>query len=113
MDQESPSLTQDNKEILLCEDISIAELIVCQHSVRNLSIIPPLIRYVRGGGKFTNQPLIVVVKFDDNRLYLWDGHHRVVSIHLGTMIKKIHDRKATRSKISSIANISYRIKLRT
>ncbi len=39
--------------------------------------------HVKNGGSFTIPPHIVIVKFDDQRLYIHDGHHRVLAIYLG------------------------------
>lgn len=35
------------------------------------------------GGVFTAPPLVVVVRYDDGKHYVHDGHHRVLAIYCG------------------------------
>lgn len=69
------------------DDIKLDDLIITQHSVRDKSLISTLVHYVKQGQRFTSPPLIVVVKFDDDKLYINDGHHRVLAIYLGNFFK--------------------------
>eukprot|EP01094_Clydonella_sp_ATCC50884_P007414 TRINITY_DN16593_c0_g1_i1.p2 TRINITY_DN16593_c0_g1~~TRINITY_DN16593_c0_g1_i1.p2 ORF type:complete len:231 (+),score=71.94 TRINITY_DN16593_c0_g1_i1:82-693(+) len=72
------------------DKIPIDRLVVTQSSVREPSLLPPMVEFVRGGGVFEGERgekwggLVVLVRFvDDGRTYVFDGHHRVVACWLG------------------------------
>lgn len=77
--------------------IEIDKLIVTQFSLRHHDQIPGMVQFVKNGG-FWNQhslenyaklnslkvsPLISISLFEDNKMYIHDGHHRISSVYLG------------------------------
>jgi len=61
------------------EPIAIENLIVTQNSVRAPDSIEKLVEVARKGGKFTG---ICLFSFPDGKIFLHDGHHRVVAIFM-------------------------------
>lgn len=77
--------------------ILLESLIVTHNDLRDWSSIDHMVAFVEKGGRFTSQylleyamenqiervsPLIQIAKFEDGVMYVHDGHHRVVAIHL-------------------------------
>jgi hypothetical protein len=77
--------------------IEFDQLIITQNGLRNVDQLNNMVRFVRAGGRFTedallafsiftqgrvNPPLIYVSRMEDGRLFLHDGHHRCVAKHL-------------------------------
>jgi len=75
--------------------LSINDLFVTQHEIRNRVQLSRMVEFVKDGGFFTINclskhqsrgkvsPLIEVTSFEDGRLFLHDGHHRAAAIVLG------------------------------
>lgn len=76
--------------------IELDNLYVTQNDLRNHSYVNIMIDFVKNNGFWTEKalrdyanlnkirisPLIAISKFEDNKLFLHDGHHRVVSTYL-------------------------------
>ena len=62
------------------EPIAIENLIVTQNSVRAPDSIEKLVEVARKGGKFTG---ICLFSFPDGKIFLHDGHHRLVIVCKG------------------------------
>lgn len=74
--------------------IQIDELTVMQSGFRNPDQIKEMISHVADGGVFDNKSLlnysngkkikpISLVRFEDDRVFIHDGHHRVAAVYLG------------------------------
>lgn len=74
--------------------IEINELTVTQEGFRNEDQITSMVDFVAKGGVFNSMRLyehsngkdtrkINLVRFEDGRLYIHDGHHRVAAVYLG------------------------------
>lgn len=69
--------------------INIETLIVNQDGLRNIDQLDQMIKYVRNGGVFDKEslpeghPIIHLVRFEDGRIHIQDGHHRLSAILLG------------------------------
>lgn len=74
--------------------LKIEDLVVTQNGFRNPDQIQEMVAYVADGGIFDTQSLsehsdgrdvrlINLVKFEDGRIFIHDGHHRVAAIYLG------------------------------
>lgn len=78
--------------------ISIHELNVTQNVLRDEDQIDEMVDFVRSGGRFNEVSildyhkkfgnngyfdLIEVARFEDGKLFVRNGHHRAVAIHLG------------------------------
>lgn len=78
-------------------NIDIQSLIITQEGLRNMEALPEMIEFAKNGGIFTQdeinnhpnavpgffpQRLIQLSKFEDGRIYVADGHHRILSILL-------------------------------
>lgn len=75
--------------------MKISHLIPTQHSLRDFSVLPEMTRFVTDGGVFNHNTLssfnkdsnrgsslISLNQFEDGKIYIQDGHHRITSIHL-------------------------------
>lgn len=69
--------------------IKVDKLRVTQYGFRNRPQIQGMIDFVKEGGFFDEKslkspgPLMQIALFEDGKLYIADGHHRVVAIILG------------------------------
>lgn len=78
--------------------ISIHELNITQNVLRDENQIQEMVDFVRSGGKFNEASivdyhnrfgknvyvdLIEVARFEDGKLFVRNGHHRAVAIHIG------------------------------
>lgn len=74
--------------------LSINELTITQNGFRNGDQIRAMVAFVADGGVFEYSALktysagqdtrpINIVRFEDGRLYIHDGHHRIAAIYLG------------------------------
>lgn len=78
--------------------VKISGLIVTHNDLRNPASLPEMIRYVGQGGFWTEtdlasfsksqrlgrtSPLIQLSRFEDDLIYLHDGHHRTAATYLG------------------------------
>lgn len=78
--------------------LKIDDLIVTQHRLRNYDQIPEMVQLIKDGGIWTvdvlNEyaakhhpgrvsPVIQISEFPDSQRFIHDGHHRVVTAHLG------------------------------
>ena len=72
--------------------LSISKLGITQEHLRNPHQLPGMMDFVSSGGHFNKESLldcrdlpenlVEVARFEDGELYLRNGHHRVVAIHL-------------------------------
>lgn len=72
--------------------IKISSLIPTQHSLRNFDHIGRMTKFVTDGGIFNpsslnnynpnRTSLISLNQFEDGKLYIQDGHHRIIGIYL-------------------------------
>eukprot|EP01100_Stratorugosa_tubuloviscum_P006560 TRINITY_DN281_c0_g5_i1.p1 TRINITY_DN281_c0_g5~~TRINITY_DN281_c0_g5_i1.p1 ORF type:complete len:262 (-),score=105.48 TRINITY_DN281_c0_g5_i1:153-938(-) len=81
--------------------VLLSQLIITQRGIRNPESLLQLSRFISMGGRFnkgimnmntnintnidmnmynSNKNLITIYRFEDGKLYLWDGHHRVVAL---------------------------------
>lgn len=77
-----------------CTDygMNLADLHVTQHELRNLDQIPQMVEFVQNGGVFTleeitrhndgDTSLISLTRFEDGRVFVHNGHHRVAAVWL-------------------------------
>lgn len=75
----------------------LSDLIVTQHALRHCETIPNMVDFVRKGNiwnknalnvfaeaqKIKVSPLIQISRFEDGKLYVHDGHHRIVATFIG------------------------------
>jgi hypothetical protein len=64
------------KRLMDSSSISVETLFVSQNGLRSIQQLREYIEYVKSGGKFSRDPKIVLVSFEDGNLYVIDGHHR-------------------------------------
>jgi hypothetical protein len=80
-------------------EIPLNELVCTQVGVRNISVLPSMVKHVRNGHDFSVEQLhsfarqrgimnlrptlIQVIRFGDSVTYLNDGHHRIMALLLG------------------------------
>lgn len=84
----------------LSKKLYLDDLTVTQHGLRNERQIRSMVGFVAEGGRFDlasllsyndmDLRLISIVRFEDGRLFIHDGHHRVASIYLGGR-KYVHE----------------------
>jgi hypothetical protein len=56
--------------------VPVRSLYVSQNGLRSIHQLREYIDFVKDGGKFSKNPKIVIVSFEDGNLYVIDGHHR-------------------------------------
>lgn len=74
--------------------VALSRLIVTQNGLRNVSQLGRMIEYLRRGGGFSNDSLLtyalekgtavsplIHIASVHNRLYVHDGHHRILAMH--------------------------------
>lgn len=66
--------------------IKIKDLKITQYGLRNRGQLQGMIDFVRGGGCFNKQsllipgPLVQLAVFEDGEVYIADGHHRIAAM---------------------------------
>lgn len=83
---------QDRKVNCTEYGMNLADLHVTQHDLRNLDQIPQMVEFVQKGGFFTleeitrhhdgDTSLISLTRFEDGRVFVHNGHHRVAAVWL-------------------------------
>lgn len=78
-------------------NITLYELGITQHNIRNLDQVPAMIEHVSGGGYFDDEalaeyarqegirkaPIMEIAKFEDGHMVIHNGHHRAIAVWLG------------------------------
>lgn len=77
--------------------LKFSEIIVTQDSLRNAAQLPDMVEFLTVGGIFNKEAmasfqrshpesytngLIQLVQFEDGKIFVHDGHHRMVAMHL-------------------------------